>query len=111
MKIRKKVWNNEKSKNRDNIMFLLLLDWTKICAKFSELQIFGYLSGLSFFILYCLSIIFKIKRWTNIFILLIHYFLANQTHPKYTIGIPMKSTLNILLIMLTYTPNIKSILR
>lgn len=48
MKKEKKVWNNEKSKNKDNIIFLLLLDWTKICAKFSELQIFGYLSGLSF---------------------------------------------------------------
>lgn len=29
MKKEKKVWNNEKSKNRDNIMFLLLLDGQK----------------------------------------------------------------------------------
>jgi len=36
---------------------------------FSELQVFGYLSSPSFFILYFFSIIFKIKCYTNIFVL------------------------------------------
>ena len=56
---RKKVWDNEKSENNDSIIFLLLLGiGQKVILEFSELQVFGYLSRPSFFILYCPSVIF-----------------------------------------------------
>ena len=52
--MKKKVWDNEKSENKDNIIFLLFLDTRqKVVLGFSELQVFGYLSSPSFFILYC----------------------------------------------------------
>jgi len=48
---KKKGWDNKKSKNMDNIVFLLLLDnGQKSCMKFGELQVFGYLLNPSFFI-------------------------------------------------------------
>lgn len=50
--LKKKVWDNEKLENRDSIIFLLLLDTTKSCTGFSELQVFEYLSSSSFFILF-----------------------------------------------------------
>ena len=43
-----------KEVNRDSIVFLLLLNTElKVVSEFSELQVFGYLSTPSFFILYC----------------------------------------------------------
>ena len=59
MKKEKNVWDNEKSENRNNIVFLFLLDiGQKVVLRFSEFQVFEYLSSPLFFILYCSSIIF-----------------------------------------------------
>ena len=56
---RQKEWNNEKSKNRDSVVFLFLLDTgQKVVLGFGELQVFGYLSSPSFFILDYPSIVF-----------------------------------------------------
>jgi len=49
---KEKVWDNEKSKNKENIVFLLLLNTRqKVVRGFSKLQVFGYLFSQSFFIL------------------------------------------------------------
>ena len=44
---RKKMWDNEKSENKNNIFLLLLDTRQKVVQEFSELQVFEYLSCLS----------------------------------------------------------------
>lgn len=58
----KKMWDNEKSENKNNIFLLLLDTRQKVVQEFSELQVFEYLSCLS-------PSHFLNQTWTNIFVL------------------------------------------
>ena len=76
------MWDNEKSKNRNSIVFFTFVrHWIKSCTRFSELQVFGFLSSPSSFILYCPSVIFQIKHLTNIFVLFGPLFFSESNAP------------------------------